>query len=316
MHRKEKIAILLLSFATMAIACGILLERAERKAKDTNKTPIEIFFNRTSQKAVTLRQKTIQMLEEEGLRGENLAVVSAMAFGEKRLLSKDTRNAYSKSGVAHLLALSGTHLAILFFFVSMLFGGSWSGVIGKVLSLACIWLYALFAGLPASLIRAATMLTIMTIVTLDNEERHASMRTLVFAAIVMFVFSPHIVYDKGFQLSFMAVAGIFILTPRLSVLVPLEWQFRYPPLRWLWSLVSVSVAAQLFTAPLAFYYFGTFSPWFIISNLVAIPLVTLLLYSVCLCFVCWWLAPIRILLIKIVITIVSLLNSFIFFIAT
>lgn len=316
MHKKDKIAILLLSLSTMVIACVLLLMRAERNAQKKENLPTEVFMSRIRQKVAILRQKTIFMLESEGLSGQNLAVVSAMAFGEKRLLSKETRNAYSQSGVAHLLALSGTHLAILFFFLSMLFGGRWSGVVGKVLTLATIWLYALFAGLPASLIRAATMLTIMTIVTLDAEERYASMRTLVFTALIMFIFSPLIIFDRGFQLSFLAVAGIFILNPRLSTLVPLKWQLHYPPLRWLWSLISISVSAQLFTAPLVFYYFGTFSTWFLVSNLVAIPLVTLLLYSVCLCFVCWWITPINILLVKVIVTIVSLLNSFVFFISS
>jgi competence protein ComEC len=116
-----------------------------------------------------------------------------------------------------------------------------------------------------------------------------SVNTLAFVAIVMLVISPQMLYDVGFQLSFMAVLSIVLWHPLLNGLIPLHIQQRHRWLSGLWGLVTVSTAAQIGTAPLVAYYFGRLPVWFLLSNFIVIPLATVVLYlTLILVVVSWW----------------------------
>ena len=107
----------------------------------------------------------------------------------------------------------------------------------------------------------------------------------------------------------MAVLTIQLFGPMLERLIPLHLQMEHRWLKTLWGLVSVSLAAQIGTAPLIAYYFERFATWFLLSNLVVIPLATLLLYltllSIC---TCWWNGLLA-LLVTALSSIVVLMNS-------
>ena len=132
------------------------------------------------------------------------------------------------------------------------------------------------------------MISIYALLSLGYRER-MSVNTLSLAAIVMVVSHPYAVYDMGFQLSFMAVLSILLITPWLMDWLPLHvWQ-RHRWWRALWGLVAVSLAAQVGTAPLVAYYFGRFSTYFLLSNMVVIPMAYVVLYlSLSVIATCWW----------------------------
>jgi competence protein ComEC len=146
-----------------------------------------------------------------------------------------------------------------------------------LLSLVLVWGYVVLVGMPSSAVRAAVMLSVCTVFMLFRR-RSVSLNTLSFAAILMLVVRPLNLFDIGFQLSFAAVFAIMIWMPLFDSLVTWSssaWWSR--PLRVLYGLLAVSLAAQLGTAPLVAYYFGRFSCYFMLTNLVAIPLAYLIL---------------------------------------
>jgi len=126
-------------------------------------------------------------------------------------------------------------------------------------------------------VRAALMLTLYALLSLGYRDR-LSLNALAFTAIVVLVVSPYTLFDVGFQMSYLAVLSILIWMPVVEGWVRADVLQRHRWLRWLWGLLTVSVAAQLGVAPLIAYYFGRFSTWFLLTNLVAIPGVMLILY--------------------------------------
>lgn len=244
------------------------------------------FFQRVSLKSKLIRERLLEMLKENGITDGNHAVMAAMAFGDKSALSKETRDVYAKTGVAHLLALSGMHLGVLFMLLTMVFGRLRSRVLSSIIVVTSVWIYVVFVGMPASVVRAATMLTIYTVVTLDGRNK-MSINALFVTFTVMVVCNPMIIWDAGFQLSFLSMLSIFLYFTPIYNMVSVKILFKHPVFRYIWTTVSLSLAAQIGTSPLTMYYFGRFTTLFLITNIVAIPLVTILLYSVFLVLIFW-----------------------------
>ena len=130
------------------------------------------------------------------------------------------------------------------------------------------------------------MITVYSVVRLLNRDR-SSLNTLALTAIILLVLHPQNLWDVGFQLSFMAVLSIILFAPTLYGLFSYEQLQHHWLLRWAWTLITVSVAAQLGTAPLVAYYFGRFSCYFLLSNFIVIPCATIILYTAVLLFVCF-----------------------------
>ena len=219
------------------------------------------------------------------LSAENQALVASIALGEKSSLSPAQREAYSKAGVSHVLALSGLHLGIIYSVLWLVFTTllhrfvrrDWADFIALAIITATLWVYVFLVGLPPGAVRSALMLTLYAFVTLLHRNR-LSANTLAFACIVMLIANPSALWDVSFQLSFLAVLSIIVLYP------PLQSLYQ-PTTRWgtwlrpAWAMACVSVVAQIGTMPLVAYYFGRFSCYFLLSNLLILPLITLLLYA-------------------------------------
>lgn len=205
------------------------------------------------------------------LADERYAVLAAMTLGDKSALSKELRDTYSITGASHVLALSGLHLGIIYFLLSWLTIGRkrrwfWSQVV-LVLGL---WAFAFLVGLPVSVVRSATMFSAFALFSLGGR-RPMSLGVLSFAAIVILFQNPYALFDVGFRLSFMAVLGILLFMPLFSCIVTPRWVQSHWLGGRLWSLTSVSVAAQLGVVPLIAFYFGRFSTYFLLTNLVVLP---------------------------------------------
>lgn len=211
-------------------------------------------------------------------QGRDLAVLSALTLGEKSRLDTATRDLYSQSGVSHVLALSGLHLSILFSVYQLLVlsfcrSRRWLYVTMSIVGLAGIWNFALLAGFPLSLMRAAIMFSVMQIAGLRQRDSF-SVNNLTLAATLILVVSPQALFDVGFQLSCLSVLSILILSPRIPA--PSAVACR-PWLRWMYDLLKVSLVAQVATAPLVAYYFHTFPVYGLVANLVAVPSAWLIL---------------------------------------
>ncbi|MGI6242166.1 MAG: ComEC/Rec2 family competence protein [Prevotella sp.] len=237
-------------------------------------------FDRLKLRALKLRQTFLEQYRLLGLEDEQYAVVAAMTLGDKSHLSKALKDRYSIAGASHVLALSGLHLGIIYAFLTLLLGRwrKWQWLSQAVI-LTAIWVYVGIVGMPASAIRSATMLSIYALCIVLGRQR-ASINTLAFAALMMLLVNPLNLWDIGFQMSFTAVAAILIYYPTIFHALPLSNAVA----RWLWGLTAVSLAAQIGTAPLVAYYFGRFSCYFILTNIIVIPAATMILYGALLMF--------------------------------
>lgn len=229
--------------------------------------------------AASYRTQIENLYRRLGIEGDELAVLSALTLGDKTDLSESVRESYSVAGVSHVLALSGLHVGLLYalaFFLlrPLLLGGQSGRVLRSLLLILLLWLFAFFTGLSPSVVRSAAMFSIWALADLCGRQSF-SLNTLALTAWLMLLVRPVWLFDVGFQLSFAAVLSILLFQPFLYRLCPV----RHRAGTYLWGLVSVSVAAQLGTAPLVLFYFSRFSTHFLLTNLLVVPLVTLILYA-------------------------------------
>jgi competence protein ComEC len=222
------------------------------------------------------REKLLDQYQQY-IDGEGLAVLSAMTLGDKSRLNSKVREVFSQSGTSHVLALSGLHLGILFFFfhtfVLKYCKRRWSIVLFSLLGVFLLWGFAFVAGFPKSLVRATLMFSMMQLCSVFSL-RSSSLNNLFFAALCLLLFSPLTLFDVGFQLSCLSVFFILLVMPRLRV--P-RWVKSCRPFRFVYDLMAVSLCAQLCTAPLVAYYFHTFPTYGILANLLAVPMAYFLL---------------------------------------
>ncbi len=206
------------------------------------------------------------------------AVTKALLLGYRYDISDNLLQAYSAAGATHVLAVSGLHVGIVYmltyyllFFLQKLPRGP---LIRTLILLFLLWAYALITGLSPSVVRAATMFSFVAVGTAFKRST-SIYNTLLASAMILLIVKPTYLFEVGFQLSYMAVLGIVWLQPKFEALIrPRGWVVKQ-----IWTITTVSLAAQIATFPLGLYYFHQFPALFLVSNLVVIPLVTLLMYT-------------------------------------
>jgi competence protein ComEC len=227
--------------------------------------------------ALKLRGRSLDILESNNVHGDEFAVVSALLLGCSDYLDADQIRDYSGSGVMHILSVSGLHVGIIYVFFNFLLAFMDKKRSLKIfkafLLILMIWFYALITGLSPSVLRASAMFTAIVIGSIINRNAHIY-NTLAASAFVLLVYDPYFITSVGFQLSYIAVAGIVWLYRPLNHL----YSPRNILLRYAWQTTAVSIAATVATLPLTIYYFRQFPNLFILANLVAIPLSTLIIY--------------------------------------
>ena len=250
---------------------ALLMQRAQQKPSSVSR------LDRSKTYFLAQRTKLLDRLSESGVDGSVYAVVAAMTLGDKSQLTKELRDTYAVSGASHILALSGLHLGIIYTLLSLLLSRRRWQVISQVVIIVCIWLFVFLVSMSASVVRSAVMITVYALLSLGHRDK-MSVNTLAFAAIVMLLFNPKSLFDVGFQLSFMAVLAILLFYPLFESVWSQQFLFGHRLFRWLWTTLAVSCAAQIGVAPLIAYYFGRFSCYFLLTNLVVVPAATLILY--------------------------------------
>lgn len=218
-----------------------------------------------------IRNKLIQILENKGLKDDELAVASALILGYKDDIDAQLKSAYSSAGAMHVLAVSGLHVGIIFLIFSKLLffleKYKTGRIIKGLLLILILWCYALVTGLSPSVMRAATMFSF--IVTAKTLNRNSSFfNTLAASAFALLIYNPLLIMEVGFQLSYLAVIGIVIIQPWVNNWITINnWLGRK-----VWEITAVSIAAQIATFPFGLLYFHQFPNYFLLSNLIVIPL--------------------------------------------
>ena len=228
--------------------------------------------------ALSVRDKMVGILQDQLGDNDESGVVAAMLTGYRADISADMMNAYSKAGVIHIMSVSGLHVGVIYIMITAfvgLFGWfkkrKWLNVL---LVLSLIWFYAFLTGLSASVLRSAVMISFVVAGT-AMQRNISPYNSLAAAAFLLLVFNPGSLGEIGFQLSFVAVLGILLFQRPLYNL----WHIRNKWLDKIWQLACVSMAAQLITLPFILYYFGQFPVYFLISNMIVVPLSSLVLYA-------------------------------------
>lgn len=231
------------------------------------------------ERAFRCRDYILDLYRQSGFTGDEFAVLSALTVGYKEELSEEIRESFSVSGVSHVLALSGLHVgfifALLFFVLKSIFGTSrWGRIVRAILTITALWFFAFMTGLSSSVVRSVLMFSLLALSSVRSGVILTG-HSLSLAAFLMLIYNPEWLYDVGFQLSFVAVLGIILLQPRIFAL----WNMQNRGMRYAWGLLTVSTAAQIATAPLVIYYFSRFATHFLLTNLLVIPLVTVIIYG-------------------------------------
>jgi competence protein ComEC len=228
--------------------------------------------------AFTCKSRFLQSLKNIGLQGNNLAVASALTIGYKTDLDQEIKQAYSSSGTMHILAVSGLHVGLLYIVLGYML--QFLDFIKKIkflkplILIAIIWFYSLLTGLSPSVLRSALMLSFISFGQISNRQSFVA-NAIASSAFILLLINPMQITDVGFQLSYIAVIGIVLFYPFLVKLV----YFKNIFLSNIWQLTAVSIAAQITTFPLTIYYFHQFPNYFILSNILAIPISTLAMYA-------------------------------------
>lgn len=211
-----------------------------------------------------------QLLKQYVHTPRERAIALALIIGVKDEIDSDINSAYAAAGAMHVLAVSGLHVGVIYWIVSFLFKPYQKRKYGKWVFLAVtligLWSYAFVTGLSASVLRAVTMFSFVTIGAVTNRQSNIY-NTLSVSAFVLLCYNPYLIMAVGFQLSFLAVFGIVYLQPKIHNLI-------YVQNKWLdkvWAITSVSIAAQIATAPLVVLYFHQLPSYFFVSNLFVIP---------------------------------------------
>ncbi len=224
------------------------------------------------------RNRQAEIIDEWPWTKSTKGIFKALFLGIKSDLSSDSKLAFQKAGILHLLAVSGLHLGIVYvvlvFFTRYLRIVRYGRLLEFIILLGGLWSFAFFTGASPSVLRAATMFSFLGISKVIRRI-NSGFRPLIASAILLFWQNPLIIQQPGFHLSYAAVIGILYLVPKLNA-----WHhFSNRKLYAVQQILYVSIAAQFFTLPVSLYYFGSFPLYFLVSNLLILPLMPIIMYG-------------------------------------
>ncbi|MBI9069381.1 MAG: ComEC/Rec2 family competence protein [Salinivirgaceae bacterium] len=233
--------------------------------------------------ALNIRATVINKFQSFGITGDELGVLSALTVGYKDNLSSKIRSAYAGAGAMHVLAVSGLHVGIVYLILLYLLS-FFKYLLKKqrikyLLIIILLWAYAFITGLSPSVTRSTVMFTFILIGHILSKRIHIY-NSLAASAFLLLLINPNLLYNVGFQLSYIAVIGIVFFQPKIYKLFYISNYFFDK----IWALTSVSLAAQIVTFPVCIYYFHQFPVYFWLSNIVVIIAATLLIYLTVLVF--------------------------------
>jgi competence protein ComEC len=227
--------------------------------------------------AEKVRDRLVAMLAEALPNKEERSVVSALTLGYRTEIDQDTLDYFASTGAMHVLSVSGLHVALIFmilgFLLAFLKRGKLGPFIFPAVMISFLWIYAFISGFSPPVQRSTVM---FTFVIIGNSIRRPVniYNSLTASALFLILLNPNVLFDVGFQLSYLAIFGIVLIQPALNNI----FELKNPILKWGWGLFTVSVAAQLMTFPLGLFYFNQFPNLFWLSNFVVVPITTFIMW--------------------------------------
>lgn len=227
---------------------------------------------------VKFKKSLKQYILHSSLSTDSKGLLIALFFGDKAFVSDVVIDKYAVVGISHVLAQSGLHvgllMALVIGFTSLLLSCfKWKKQLSLLLGVILLWIGVLFVGASPSLVRAGLFFSIY-VLGLFLQREMLTYQALLSTGFIMLLINPAWLYDVGFQLSFSAVLGIlsFLKLFRRTLFI------KNIVIRYLVNICLVSIGAQIGTLPLVLYYFGSFPLYFLLANILVIPLITGVLY--------------------------------------
>lgn len=206
------------------------------------------------------------------------SLIAALLTGDRSGLTAEQTAAFRGSGASHILALSGLHLGVIYLIVSKIlsvFGNSIPARrIRSILTILLAGAFTLATGAGPSIVRAFLFILIHETCAMLPERRTSPLRTLMMALTIQVALKPQVITTLGFQLSYLAMTGITVLYPRLAAWYPDGFSLAA---RRIWQGAALAVSCQIFTAPLVWVRFHSFPKYFILTNLLALPMTSALM---------------------------------------
>ena len=238
-----------------------------------------------------LREKLLYIYKNCDFDDKELSVLEALTLGYKADLDEETISAFQKSGSMHILAVSGLHTGIIVLIINTLLkflDNSKKGRILKfVLTVTLLWLFAAITGFSPSVCRSALMFS-LTALALTLNRASSTYMTIAFSAFVLLVFDPQLLFNVGFLLSYFAVLSIIAVVPLLEDIFYLKRNFIKDNFwvvvlknsaNYFIGILLVSLAAQVGTAVLSISTFNQFPMYFMLTNVIVIPVAFLIMIS-------------------------------------
>ena len=206
-------------------------------------------------------------------------LVKALLTGRRESLSGALVQSFRDSGASHILALSGLHLGVIYGILAKTLGVLGNSPLSRKIRAACCvsfcTFYTVMTGAGPSIVRALLFICINEASHLMPHRRKSASGVYCGALLIQLVLNPRVITSVGFQLSYLAMCGIFFIFPRLRSLYPDSGRTvldRWFPAKWLWNGAALSISCQLLTAPLVWIRFHSFPQYFLLTNLIALPL--------------------------------------------
>src|SRR5690554_2745635 len=227
-----------------------------------------------------VRSRILNNLRKSGFSEEELTVLHALILGQQQDISPEILQAYQYAGAVHILSVSGLHVAYIYLFLNFIlnfFPNHKKGKIFKLIILILsLWGFALLAGMAPAIVRAVTMFSFLTIGKFLRRNTNI-IYTLLASILFILLWKPSFLFDVGFQLSYLALFFIVWTKPMMDKFYNPSNKIK----KYVWDVVTVSLAAQIGVLPLSLYYFNQFPTLFIITNLfVLFPLSIFMVYGV------------------------------------
>ncbi|MBN1386893.1 MAG: ComEC/Rec2 family competence protein [Bacteroidales bacterium] len=223
-----------------------------------------------------LRRFLLNRLENTLPDKKTLSVVSAMTLGYRELLDNEIKEEFRKSGIIHIMAVSGLHVGIISMIIVYFLKITRirSGTLRLLISLLLIWTYALLTGLSPSVTRASVMFSFLNTGYLINRPVKP-LNSVMASAFLILIANPHMLYEPSFLLSYSAVIAIVANYRNLLAKI----SFRGLLMGSIWKIMTISILAQAGTIPFVALFFGEIPILSVLSNLFAIPLATIILFA-------------------------------------
>jgi competence protein ComEC len=224
-------------------------------------------------RALIIREKIIAMYRGCGITGERLALVAAITLGQKNMLDSEQKSYFVKAGIMHIMAVSGLHTVILslFIFNVLFFMKGKLNIIRIVVTIIFLWGFAFVTGLTPSVLRATLMFSFLQAGKLMNRPSNG-INSVLASAFILILLRPSVIFDAGFLLSYSAVIYIIAFYNDLRNML----LFKSVISDKIWQSASVTIIAQAGTLPLTIALFNRFPTYFILTNIIIVPLSSVL----------------------------------------